>query len=388
MKKHLAIIAAFILALGLSSSTVFAQAAGTVKGVCKDGEGKPIAGGIVEYDNLDNGQKYNLKTNSKGEYFSLGITPGKYKIILYRSPDDQKAGKELFHVNGFQVQLDENTMDFDLQKEAERQAKGEGLSAEEMKARQEQAAKAQKENNTVKSLQAKLDAANAAIQAKDYETAITNLTEANQIDPSRDVLWYRLGDAYRLSASTQTDPAEKQKRYESAIDSYNKAIQLVQDGLQSGKEKDAAKANQKLAGFYINLADAYAKDRKIDDAVKSYETAAKVDPAQAASAYFNIGAVYTNAGRVDDANAAFDKCIAADPNRAEAYYQKGVNLLGKATLQGDKTIAPPGTAEAFQKYLEVAPNGPNAQSAKDLLASIGSSVETSYGTKKKPKKSN
>lgn len=386
MRKHLAIIGILILALGLSSSIVVAQAAGTVKGVCRDPDGKPVAGGIVEYQNLDNGQKYSLKTNGKGEYFSLGITPGKYKIVLYRTADDQKANKELFHINGFQVALDENNLDIDLKKEAERQAKGEGISAEEMKARQEQAAKAQKEQNTVKSLQAKLDAANTAIQAKDYETAITNLTEANQIDPSRDVLWYRLGDAYRLSATTQTESAEKQKRYESAIESYNKAIQLLQDGIQNGKEKDAAKANQKLAGFYINMADAYAKNRKTDDAVKSYEMATKVDPSSAASAYFNIGAVYTNAGKVDDANAAFDKCIAADPTRAEAYYQKGVNLLGKATLQGDKTVAPPGTAEAFQKYLEMAPTGPNAQSAKDLLASIGSSVETSFGAKKKPKK--
>ena len=122
------------------------------------------------------------------------------------------------------------------------------------------------------------------------------------------------------------------------MESYDKAIQLLQDGIQNGKEKDAAKANQKLSGFYTNLADAYARDHKIDDAVKSYEAAAKADPTAAASAYFNIGAVYTNAGRVDDANAAFDKCIAADPNRAEAYYQKGVNLLGKATLQGTKRL--------------------------------------------------
>ena len=386
MKKHLAIIGSLILALGLCSVPVFAQAAGTVKGVCKDAEGNPIAGGVVEYDNLDNGQKYNLKTNNKGEYFSLGITPGKYRVVLFKTQDDQKANKELYHIAGFQVQLDENVLDLDLKKEAERQAKGEGLSAEEMKARQEQAAKQQKETNTVKTLQGKLDAANAAITAKDYDTAITNLTEANQVDPSRDVLWYRLGDAYRLSAASQTDSAEKQKRYDSAVESYNKAIQLLQDSIQNGKEKDAAKANQKLAGFYTNLADAYARNRKIDDAVKSYEAAAKTDPTSAAGAYFNIGAVYTNAGRVDDANAAFDKCIAADPTRAEAYYQKGVNLLGKATLQGDKTVAPPGTAEAFQKYLEMAPNGPNAQSAKDLLASIGSSVETSFGTKKKPTK--
>ena len=117
----------------------------------------------------------------------------------------------------------------------------------------------------------------------------------------------------------------------------------------------------------------------------SAAASAAADPTNAAGAYFNIGAVYTNAGRPDDANAAFDKCLAADPNRAEAYYQKGVNLLGKATLQGNKTIPAPGTVEALQKYLELAPTGPNAQSAKDLLTSLGSSVETSYGNKKKSK---
>lgn len=386
MKKHFAILLITVLAAALSAPVAFAQASGTVKGTCKDAQGNPIADGIVVYANLDNGQKYNLKTNKKGEYFSLGLTPGKYTVTLYKNADDMKANKPLDFVKGFQVQLDENTLDFDQKKQQEAAARGEGLTPEQQKERQEQLAKQQKETNTVKSLQAKLDAANQAIAAKDYESAITALSEANQIDATRDVLWYRLGDAYRLSATTQTDKAEKQKRYESAVDAYNKAIQLKQDGLQSGKEKDAAKANQQLAGFYINLADAYAKSGKIDDAVKSYESAAKADPTQAGAAYFNIGAVYTNAGRVDDANAAFDKCIAADPTRAEAYYQKGVNLLGKATLQGNKTIAPPGTAEACQKYLEIAPNGPNAQSAKDLLASIGSSVETSYGNKKKPVK--
>ena len=126
--------------------------------------------------------------------------------------------------------------------------------------------------------------------------------------------------------------------------------------------------------------------KKTDEAVATYEKAAQIDPSAAAQSYFNIGAVYTNAGKADQANVAFDKCIAADPTRAEAYYQKGLNLLGKATLQGDKTVAPPGTAEAFQKYLELSPTGPNAQSAKDLLASLGSSVETSFGKKKPPKK--
>jgi hypothetical protein len=80
---------------------------------------------------------------------------------------------------------------------------------------------------------------------------------------------------------------------------------------------------------------------------------------------------------------AFDKAIAADPQKAEAYYWKATNLIGGATLQGDKMVAPPGTAEAFNKYLELQPNGPHADEAKAMLASIGAPVETTFGTKKK-----
>ena len=384
MKKYFAILLFAILVLGLCLPPAFAQASGTVKGVCKDAQGNPVADGVVIWANQDNGQKYTLKTNKKGEYFSLGLTPGKYNVMLYKSADDQKAGKEMDHVNGFVVKLDENSVDFDVKKEQEDAAKGKGVSAEQLKQMQEQQAKVEKEKSTVGKLNDKLNAARTAAEANppDYDTAIAALTEATQMDATRDLIWFKLGDYYRLSATKQTDPAEKQKRLDSAVESYQKAVDLK----KGTPDKDAAKQAQNLAAYYNNLADAYYRAKKIDDAVKTYELAAQTDPPSAAQAYFNIGAVLTNSGKPDEANAAFDKCLAADPNRAEAYYQKGLNLLGKATLQGDKTIAPPGTAEAFQKYLELSPTGPNAQSAKDLLTSIGAKVETSYGTKKKSSK--
>ncbi len=382
MKKYFAILLFAILALAVCAPPVFAQgASGSVKGVCKDSQGNPVVDGVVVWANMDNGQKYNLKTNKKGEYFSLGLTPGKYLVTLYKNADDVKANKEMDHVKGFQVQLDENTLDLDVKKEIENTAKGQGLSAEQVKAMQEAQAKQAKETNTVKALNEKLNAAKTAADAGDYETAIAALTEATQMDATRDLVWFKLGDYYRLSAPKQTDPAEKQKRLNSAVDSYQKAVDLKKSATND-KDPNAAK---NLAAYYNNLADAYAKAGKIDDAVKTYELSAQTDPGSAAQAYFNIGAVLTNAGKADQAIVAFDKCIAADPTRAEAYYQKGVNLLGKATLQGDKTIPAPGTVDAFQKYLEIAPTGPNAENAKALLASIGSKVETSYGTKKKTK---
>jgi len=381
MKKYFAILLFAILALGLCVPPVFAQASGSVKGVCKDAQGNVVADGVVVWTNMDNGQKYTLKTNKKGEYFSLGLSPGKYLVTLYKNADDAKANKEMDHVKGFQVQLDEMTLDFDVKKEMESTAKGQGLSPEQVKAMQEAQAKQAKETNTVKALNEKLNAAKTAADAGDYDAAIAALTEATQMDATRDLVWFKLADYYRMSAPKQTDPAEKQKRLNSAVDAYQKAVD-IKKSTTNDKDPNAAK---NLAAYYNNLADAYGKAGKIDDAVKTYELSAQTDPGSAAQAYFNIGAVLTNAGKADQAIVAFDKCIAADPTKAEAYYQKGVNLLGKATLQGDKTIPAPGTVDAFQKYLEIAPTGPNAENAKALLASIGSKVETSYGTKKKSK---
>jgi tetratricopeptide (TPR) repeat protein len=331
---------------------------------------------------MDNGQKYNLKTNKKGEYFSLGLSPGKYLVTLYKTQDDLKANKEMDHVKGFQVQLDENTLDLDVKKEVEDAAKGQGLSPEQLKQMQEQQAKQQKENSTVKSLNEKLNAAKTAADAGDFDTAIASMTEASQVDGTRDLVWFKLGDYDRLSAAKQTDSAEKQKRLGAAVEAYQKAIDLKK-AVTNDKDPNAA-AN--LAAYYNNLAEAYAKSNKTDDSVKTYELAAQSDPSHAAQYYFNTGAVLTNAGKVDDALAAFNKVIAADPNRADAFYWKGVNMIGKATLQGDKMIAPPGTAEAFQKYLELQPTGTYADAAKQMLATIGGSVETSFGNKKKPKK--
>jgi tetratricopeptide (TPR) repeat protein len=368
--------------VGLGAAPVFAQATGTVKGVCKDTEGKPLAGVTVEWTSVDTGRKYALKTNNKGEYFSLGVSPGKYNVKLMTAD-----GKELFHYNNVPVTLDENTLDFDLKKEMQNQAAGQGMSAEEMKKKQEAAEKTTKENMTIKQLNEKLATSRDDMKAGNFDGAIQEMTEATALDPHRDILWATLADADRGSATKQTDLAEKTKRLDAAIDSYQKAIAEKQAAAQAG-EKDP-NMNQKLAGYYNNLGDAQAKSGKGDDAVKSYNQAATLDPTAAGQYYFNLGAVLTNQNKTNDeklrqsAVEAFDKAIAADPTKADAYYWKGTNLIGAATLKGDKMVAPDGTAEAFQKYLELQPTGPHAEEAKAMLASIGASVETSFGKQKK-----
>jgi tetratricopeptide (TPR) repeat protein len=385
MKKHLAVFFSLLLLMAVAVPQVFAQSAGSVKGVVKDADGKPIADAIVLWTNTDNGQKRPLKTNKQGEYFSLGVTPGTYTATLYKNADDMKANKELYHLGKIHVGLDELVQDFDMKKEAEVQSTGKGLTPEQTKQvqqQQQQVEQAKKENFTIKALNEKIAAANAAAKSGDYDTAIATLTEATQMDATRDILWAQLADAYRGSAIKQTDSAEKAKRFQEATADYGKAIDIKQKAVDAGTAKKPEDAKQ-LAAYYNNLGEAAGKSGKTDEAIKAYNQAAQVNPEGAAGYYYNAGAVLTNVGKVDDAIIAFDKCIAADPNRADAYYQKGVNMIGKATLQGDKMVAPPGTADAFNKYLELQPTGPYAEVSKQMLASIGASVETGFGTKKK-----
>jgi tetratricopeptide (TPR) repeat protein len=375
-----------ILVLGMAmlcAPSLFAQS-GSVQGTCKDVEGKPIVGAEVVWLNLDNGSQYKLKTDKKGNYFSLGVAMGKYKVTLLQ------GGKELFHYNGVVVQSDTTTQDFNLQKEQENAAKGVGLTPEQLKQQQEQQAKQQKEVNTVKTLNEKLAAAAQSTQSGDYDSAIATLTEASQIDPSRDLIWFKLADAYRSSVAKQTDAAEKSKRMDTAITDYQKAIDLKKQTMGSGPAKP--EDQRMLAAYYNNLGEACGHAGKTDCAVQAYTNAVQVNPTGAGQYYFNMGAILTNANTANDPNLrkqavdAFDKAIAADPSRADSYYWKGTNLIGMATLKGDKMVAPDGTAEAFQKYLALAPTGPHAEEAKAMLQGLGSPVETSYGKSKKSKK--
>jgi len=380
MKQRFALVVVLAMLAAMCLPMAFAQATGSVKGVAKDTQGNPIADATVEWHNTDNGRKYTLKTNKKGEYFSLGIEPGKYQVILVVN------GKQVDSVTNFPVQVDENILDFDEKKSQTQAAQQKGISPEQLKQMQEAEAKQKAEGNTVKTLNEKLAAANTAIQGGDFDGAINTLNEANQMDPSRDLLWAKLGDAYVASAPKQTDTAEKTRRYGEAVNDYQKAVDLKQKAMQGGTPKpDDPKI---LAAYYNNLAQAQAKSGKIDEAIKSYEQAAQQNPSGAAQYYYNEGAVMTNAGKVNEANAAFDKSIAADPNKADAYYQKGVNLINKATTdpKTGKVVAVPGTEEALNKYLELQPNGPYAEGAKSMLQYIGSNIETSFGKKKATKK--
>lgn len=388
-----AILNAMLIAGLLAGATVSAFAQGTfgsVHGTCKDAQGTPIADAQIVWQNQENGRSYKLKTNKKGEFFSLGLDPGKYTVTL------TKDGKVLDTQKNFNVDLGDNTYDVDLKAIQEQgikdAAKQQGVSAEQIKQQQEQQAKTEQYNAKIKDVNVKLSQVNEMLKAQppQYDQAIATLTEISQTVPNEDVIWYRLGSAYLDSAKTQTDPAEKTKRNTEAYNDLQKAIDLKKNPPQGAPAKapaNAAPDNSRMAAYYDNLGAASARLGKLDEAANDYKQAAQLDPPGASRYYFNLGAILTNSAT--DANGkkaaaeAFDKAIAADPSKADAYYWKGSNLIALATADSSgKLSAPDGTAEAFQKYLELQPTGPHAEEAKQMLAALNQTVQSSYGTKK------
>ena len=126
------------------------------------------------------------------------------------------------------------------------------------------------------------------------------------------------------------------------------------------------------AGSYNNYALALANADRFDEAQAELERAAVINPEGAAMYYYNLGALLVNNNKMKPAADAFNKALIADPTHADAQYQYGICLIAQATATPDgKIIPPPGTKEAFQKYLELAPDGANAAAAKGMLATLG-----------------
>ncbi len=84
--------------------------------------------------------------------------------------------------------------------------------------------------------------------------------------------------------------------------------------------------------------------------------ASKPGPADAS---YRQGLQYLGSGQFPEAQKHFEAAIATDPRHAESHYQLGLLCYQTGALARARV--------ALQTYLELAPNGPNAESAKNFL---------------------
>ena len=110
-----------------------------------------------------------------------------------------------------------------------------------------------------------------------------------------------------------------------AIKDYNKAIRL----------------NPNHAAAYNNRGFAWFNKGNLDEAIKDYNEAIRLDP-NFARAYTNRGSAWSKKGNLDKAIEDYNEAIRLDPNYAAAYYNRGFAWFNKGN--------PAKAASDFRKY--------------------------------------
>jgi len=321
-------ISVLAFSLALVGAPAFAQS-GSIKGKVVDAQDQPVAGATISLQSLDKGGKpMQTKTDKKGEYMQVGLSPGKYKVTA--SKGDLTVTKDA------DVHLDMLVFDIKLVAGGNAAATGSKEDVAKAKARAEALSKAFADGVTLSN------------EGKSDEAIAKFMEVANTVP--------NCAECYANIGTVQT----KEKKYDEAEAAFKKALEMKPD----------------FAEAYNGLANLYNAQKKFDLAAEAGKKALDLSAAGAgaagagaaggggasASAIFNQGVILWNAGKIPEAKAQFEQAVKLDPNLADAQYWLGMALVNGGDMAGAKP--------KFETYLKLAPTGQYAEQAKSLVAAI------------------
>ena len=376
------VVLAAVLTAALASALAPRAAAqtGSISGQILDVNGKPWAGLTVQATS-DQGAKQTVKTDSDGKYSIPNLRGGIYMVTVtaFPPPNEKQPPYDMAKLrvgSGEDAKADANFKEImakqgaeaqeQIKKQEEAKTKFEGLKAHFNAGNtildQEKAAKA----DLTKATPDQRDALKQKVKdlsdqaAKEYQAAQQS---AGEKDPNLHLIWAKLAEAYDTAG-----------RNDEAAQAYQQAINTKPD----------------VPGYYNNLGNVLARAGKIDEAKAAYTKSAELDPPNAATAWRNFGISLYNANRLGDAVEPLQKSAEIDPKNPQTWYLLGASLVYKMTTKkvGDKeeVIFAPGTIEAYQKAIELDPNGTYGQQAKaglEQLQQMAPGIDLKITAKKK-----
>jgi tetratricopeptide (TPR) repeat protein len=126
------------------------------------------------------------------------------------------------------------------------------------------------------------------------------------------------------------------------------------------------KSDPKNAGAHVQLGNAYFDAERYADAIKWYEEGLKLDPKNV-DASTDLGVSYYYSSRTDEALKQFDYSLKLNPTHAKTLLNQGIVLaFGKRDLKG--------ATDAWEKVVQLAPNSPEAQAARQGLQGIAAAT--------------
>jgi tetratricopeptide (TPR) repeat protein len=311
--KRLFVAGGMLLSLALFAGEAAAQT-GTARGKVVDEKDQAIEGATITLEYQGGVTRKNeTKTNKKGEFTQVGLAPGTYRITAAKDG----LGAQTIE---YRINLGEPTYLPNIKLAPARPGSTGNPAADAAAEKAMAELRGGVEAAIALTKEGKLDEAEAA-----YKDLIAK-------NPTRHQLYYNLA----IVQAQKKDAA-------GAEASYQKALEI---------KPDSAEALNGLNTLYLSTG----------QAAKANELAAKAATANPndAKAQFQVGYVAFNSGKYEDAVEAFKKAEALDPAYAETYY-----FLGTIALTQNKVDE---CAARLEKYLSLAPTGPNAATATQLLA--------------------
>jgi len=343
--------------------------------------------------------KYTFPVDDSGSY--SGEAPAGTYTLIYRQKDTP-AGKMVDEISNVKIVAGQDTTVNDDMSRQEYISKN--LTPEQQKQLEElkkQNAGAMAANKVIASLNADLktvgqdmkDAENAraaaaqqlgsgatvpAVEAKTTEiqnqkyTDVVNLMKKDtQLKPDEPLLWAELAAGQKGL-----------KQYDQAITSYQKALSLEQASKKPSPEV--------IGTVQSGLGESYARSGKVPEANAAFDAAAKADPTHAAMYLRNQAVIFFQEHNGPAQVAAADNALKTyptlpDDTKALLYYIKGQGLVANATVdpKTQRIVLPPECADAYEKYLELAPDGQFAAEVKGILSQAGEKVSSSFKAGKK-----
>jgi tetratricopeptide (TPR) repeat protein len=171
-------------------------------------------------------------------------------------------------------------------------------------------------------------------RAGNRDDAIAYLKRAIEVDPTLDQAYTAIGQVYMVKKSFKEAVAALEPLL--ARDPQNlEALTIRYEALKAAGDKEGAKAAEAAM--------------KTAQASQSPET------------LYKQGVAQYNSNNLPSAIETLEKAVAADPKHAKAHY-----MLGLAYAGSDPAKA----KDHLQKFLELAPNDPDAATAKEMLTYI------------------
>lgn len=318
--SQLLTIGAVVLALAGFAMPALAQT-GQVKGKVVDAQNNPVEGATITI-RQEGGQnrKYQVKSDRRGEFIQIGVSPGQYTVQAEKDKLSQ----------AFAVTVsagDTREVSFVLKPGGA----GGAMSKEEAEKR-------------VAGIKAKFSQAATLGNDGKYDEAIALYNEVIVDVPQCQECYLNLGAIHT-----------RKKDWPAAEAAYKKAIEIKPDSPEP----------------YNGLANVYNAQQKFKEASEASAEAGKRVAAApgggggaSANILYNQGAIAWNANDFQKAKEHFEGAIKADPNHAEAHFMLGKVLINLGKL-GE-------AATEFETYLKIAPSGQNAKEAQSMFDQLKS----------------